>query len=64
MSWSLNAAGHVPRPDPAAGPLDAAAIELELYEALRGVLSDPKYGAASSSFGGSPVTGSLHQADA
>lgn len=63
MSWSLNAAGHVPPPDPA-GVLDAAAVELELYEALSAVLKDPKYGASSSSFGGSHVTGSLHQADA
>jgi hypothetical protein len=65
MSWSLNAAGHVPAPDPAVTPAaDAAAVELELYEALCTVLKDPKYGASSSSFGGSHVTGSLHQPDA
>lgn len=64
MSWSLNAAGHVPAQDPSAGPAaDAAAIEMELYEALRAVLSDPKYGATASSFGGSHVSGSLHVAD-
>ncbi len=63
MSWSLNAAGHVPAQDPAAGP-DQAAVEMELYEALKAVLSDPKYGTATSSFGGSHVSGSLHQADA
>jgi hypothetical protein len=65
MSWSLNAAGHVPAQDPAAGPAaDAAATEMELYEALRAVLSDPRFGTATSSFGGSHVSGSLHQADA
>jgi hypothetical protein len=65
MSWSLNAAGHVPAQDPAAGPAaDSAAIEMELYEALKAVLADPKYGTASSSFGGSHVSGSLHAADA
>ncbi|WP_287934234.1 hypothetical protein [Arthrobacter sp.] len=68
MSWSLNAAGHVPAPaqsgapDAAPAP-DAAAVEMELYEALRAVLSDPKYGAATSSFGGSHVSGSLHAPD-
>ena len=65
MSWSLNAAGHVPAPDPATGAAaDAAGIEMELYEALKAVLSDPKYGTATSSFGGSHVSGSLHQPDA
>jgi hypothetical protein len=73
MSFSGTFAGHVPAapaPDPAADPatvpaaVDSAAVELELYEALRGVLSDPKYGVGSSSFGGSHVTGSLHQPDA
>jgi hypothetical protein len=64
MSWSLNAAGHVPAPDPSAGAAaDAAAAEMELYEALKAVLSDPKYGTSTSSFGGSHVSGSLHQAD-
>ena len=66
MSWSLNASGHVPAPDPAADPPapDSAAVELELFEALRAVLADPKYGTAASSFGGSHVSGSLHQPDA
>jgi|HubBroStandDraft_6_1064221.scaffolds.fasta_scaffold00062_32 hypothetical protein len=65
MSWSLNAAGHVPAQDPSAGPAgDSAAIEMELYEALKTVLSDPKYGASASSFGGSHVSGSLHAPDA
>ena len=69
MSWSLNAAGHVPAPsppeDPAAAPApDATAVEVELYEALRSVLSDPKYGTSASSFGGSHVSGSLHAPDA
>ena len=68
MSWSLNAAGHVPAPDPAADPAaapapDAMAVEAELYEALKAVLSDPKYGTSASSFGGSHVSGSLHLAD-
>ena len=61
MSWTLNAAGHVPAPDPAQ---DSAAAEMELYEALRAVLADPRYGTATSSFGGSHVSGSLHVPDA
>lgn len=40
------------------------AVEVALYEALKGVLSDPKYGVTNSSFGGSHVTGSLHVPDA
>jgi hypothetical protein len=66
MSWSLNASGHVPAqesPDPAAPAPDAMAVEVELYEALKAVLADPKYGTAASSFGGSHVSGSLHVAD-
>jgi hypothetical protein len=67
MSWSLNASGHVPAPEAAAdlpAPVpDAMAVEAELYEALKAVLSDPKYGTATSSFGGSHVSGSLHVAD-
>lgn len=68
MSWSLNAAGHVPvqaqsdAPDAVPAP-DAAAVEMELYEALKAVLSDPRFGASASSFGGSHVSGSLHQPD-
>jgi hypothetical protein len=72
MSFSLNASGHVPATIPAPTDADPAAmvsqdtatVELELYEELRGVLSNPKYGVGSSSFGGSHVTGSLHQPDA
>jgi hypothetical protein len=71
MSWSLNASGHVPAAappvdpaeTPAPGP-DAVATEVELYEALKAVLADPRYGTAASSFGGSHVSGSLHVADA
>ncbi len=64
MSWSWNASGHVPVPDPSAGAAaDTAATEMELYEALKAVLSDPKYGTVTSSFGGSHVSGSLHFAD-
>jgi hypothetical protein len=63
MSWSLNASGHVPAQDPPS-TADSAATEMELYEALKAVLSDPKYGASSSSFGGSHVSGSLHAPDA
>lgn len=64
MSFSLNASGHVPTQAADGTPQDTAATELELYEALKGVLSDPKYGVAASSFGGSHVSGSLHQPDA
>jgi hypothetical protein len=39
------------------------AVEVELYEALKAVLADPKYGTAASSFGGSHVSGSLHVED-
>lgn len=68
MSWSLNAAGHVPVPaqsdSPDAAPAPSAmAVEVELYEALKAVLADPKYGTAASSFGGSHVSGSLHVED-
>ena len=67
MSWSLNASGHVPAADPSADPPvpvpDAVSIEVALYEALKAVLSDPQYGTAASSFGGSHVSGSLHVAD-
>jgi hypothetical protein len=73
MSWSLNASGHVPAAaaadpgDPVAmatPPPDAVAVEVQLYEALKAVLADPRYGTAASSFGGSHVSGSLHVADA
>ena len=71
MSWSLNASGHVPAavPDPAdpttTGPAqDTVAVEVELYEALKAILEDPRYGTAASSFGGSHVSGSLHEPDA
>lgn len=64
MSFSLNASGHVPAANPAVGTAqDAAATELALYEALRGVLADPRYGVTNSSFGGQHVTGSLHAPD-
>jgi hypothetical protein len=68
MSWSLNAAGHVPVPAQSDAPdappaTTAMAVEAELYEALKAVLSDPRYGTATSSFGGSHVSGSLHVAD-
>lgn len=72
MSWTLNASGHVPSAVPAepvdppavvSSGQDAAAVEMELYEALKAVLADPKYGTAASSFGGSHVSGSLHLAD-
>lgn len=64
MSYSLNAAGHIPAQAADGTAQDAAAAELELYEALKAVLSDPRYGATASSFGGSHVSGSLHQPDA
>lgn len=63
MSWSLNASGNVPPADPSTGGPDAVAVEVELYEALKAVLEDPKYGTSASSFGGSHVSGSLHVAD-
>jgi hypothetical protein len=63
VSYSLNAAGHVP-PSAADGTAqDAAAVELALYEALKAILADPRYGTSASSFGGSHVSGSLHLAD-
>jgi hypothetical protein len=49
MTWSLNAFGHAP---------DEAA-ERELADRLSQVLADPKYGAGSSSFGGTYVHGDL-----
>lgn len=64
MSWSLNASGHVPATAPDGTPQDTAATELGLYEALRQVLTDPRYGVVASSFGGSHVSGSLHESDA
>lgn len=71
MSWSLNASGSVPAATPAdpadpnaTAPQSSAEVEMELYEALREVLTDPKYGTAASSFGGSHVSGSLNAPDA
>ena len=64
MSISLNASGHVPATDPAApDSAPQSLIELELYDALRAVLTNPKYGVVASSFGGSHVSGSLHLPD-
>ena len=69
-SWSLSASGQIPPAapgaDPAAEPVaqNTMAIEVELYEALKAILEDPHYGTAASSFGGSHVSGSLHQPDA
>jgi hypothetical protein len=64
MSWSLNAAGHIASTAADGTPQDAAATELALYEALKAVLADPRYGTSTSSFGGSHVSGSLHLPDA
>lgn len=64
MSWSLNASGHIPAADAAGAPQDALALETDLYERLREILADPKYGASGSSFGGSHVSGALHELDA
>ncbi len=64
MSYSVYATGHIAAQAADGTPRDAAAVELELYEALKAVLSDPRYGTSTSSFGGSHVTGSLHEADA
>lgn len=72
-SWSLNASGQIPATmaadtsaDPAAEPVaqNVMAVEVALYEALKAILEDPQYGTAASSFGGSHVSGSLHQPDA
>jgi hypothetical protein len=72
-SWSLNASGEIPdaapadpNADPAAEPVaqSVISVEVELYEALKAILEDPHYGTAASSFGGSHVSGSLHQPDA
>lgn len=63
MSWTLTASGHVPATAADGTPQDAAATELALYEAVKAVLSDPRYGVVASSFGGSHVSGSLHLAD-
>lgn len=64
MSFTVNAAGHIPPTAPDGTPQDAAAVELALYEALKAILGDPRYGVTSSSFGGSHVSGSLHESDA
>jgi hypothetical protein len=64
MSYTISASGHIPATAADGTAQDSAAVELELYEALREVLEDPKYGCATSSFGGSHVSGSLHEADA
>jgi hypothetical protein len=63
VSFSAAASGHIPATAPDGTPQDAAATELELYNALHAVLSDPRYGVSGSSFGGSHVSGSLHLAD-
>src|SRR6266568_2426479 len=53
MSWTLTASGHVTPGDPAGPPQDSAAADMELYEALKAILADPKYGTAASTFSGS-----------
>jgi hypothetical protein len=63
VSYSLAASGHIPPAAPDGTPQDSAAVELRLYDALKAVLSDPAYGVTGSSFGGSHVSGSLHEAD-
>ena len=63
MSWSLNASGHVSPTDATGTAVDAVTVEVQLYEALRNVLTDPRYGTVVSSFGGSHVSGSLHEPD-
>jgi len=63
MSFSLTASGHIPSAAADGTAQDATQVELELYEALKAVLGDPKYGCASSSFSGSHVSGSMHLAD-
>jgi hypothetical protein len=49
MTWSLNASGHTGREDD----------ERELADRISEILADPKYGASSSSFGGTYVHGDL-----
>ncbi len=64
MSFTLSAAGHIPLTNPADGSAqDQAAAELALYEEVRAVLAKPQYGVVTSSFGGSHISGSLHEAD-
>lgn len=63
MSFSLTASGHVPATAPDGTVTDQAAAELELYNAVRAVLTDPRYGVTNSSFGGQHVSGSLHLPD-
>ena len=67
-SWSLSASGAIPAMDPAADPAapaqDTISVEVELYEALKAVLADPKFGTAASSYSASHVSGSLHEPDA
>ena len=63
MSFTASASGHVPAQAADGTPQDAAALELELYNTLRAVVSNPRYGVTNSSFGGSHVSGSLHLAD-
>lgn len=59
MTWSLSAGGHTQPPE---GAENWAEVEQELHDRLQEVLSDPKYGATSSHFGGNYVTGSPHVA--
>jgi hypothetical protein len=49
MSWSLSASGHAASEE----------AEREFAEKLGEILSDPKYGASVSWFGGSYVRGAL-----
>jgi hypothetical protein len=58
-----SAAPEPPADGSAAPGQDTMAVEVALYEALKGVLEDPRFGTAASSFGGSHVSGSLHVAD-
>jgi hypothetical protein len=59
MTWSLNASGHTPKPEDAE---TWAEVEQELHDELQTVLSNPKYGATSSTFAGNHVHGQPHVA--
>lgn len=68
MTWSLQASGHTPssfgsETDPeVTGPQPWAEVEQELFDAIKAVLSQEKFGTSAAQFTGNYVTGEPYDA--